>query len=338
MPVACQRIADLNCRAGHVSHDPPRRRGDRPAVVIAACLIAAHLTTGSFGTRPATVSGAEPVGVAARGGLFESASSKQRREAVAAFPLDRLTPEARDRILRIAESPTIYRKLPTQSIQCDRDMFLFLTRNPEVLVGLWDLMGVTNVTVRRTERYKLDAQDGNGTTCEIDLIYGDSEMHVFVARGSYDGKLTTKPILGDGVFLIRSDYAEDVGSGTTVTGTLDCFVKFDGFGADLVARTLSGLIGKSADNNFVETARFISQISQASETNPAGMIDVARRLPQVEMPTKKQFAGAILTVAKRSGVGFEEMARRAATGHAARARLDAVPPGTAPSGTTPSLR
>lgn len=244
----------------------------------------------------------EPPKRAARsaGGLFETASAKQRREVIDAMPLERLTKTAQKRILDIAKSPTIFRRLPTQAIACDRDMFLFLSRNPEVLVGMWDIMGVTSVTIERIDRYRLQAEDGTGTQCQVDLVYGDPNLHIYVATGSYDGKLATKPIVGSGVFVLRSDYAENSTGGTTVTGTLDCFVKFNSFGMDLVARTLSGLIGRSADNNFVETARFMSSVSQASEDNPAGMIDLSRRLPQVEPPVKRQFGGTILAVAQRA--------------------------------------
>ena len=99
--------------------------------------------------------------------------------------------------------------------------------------------------------------------------------------------------------MLRSRYAKNASGGTTVTGTLDCFVQFDSLGADLIARTLSGIIGRSADHNYVETARFIAQISATARKNPASLIDVAERLPQVSAPTKKQFVDVIATLARR---------------------------------------
>ena len=78
-------------------------------------------------------------------------------------------------------------------------------------------------------------------------------MHIFVAEGSYDGVLVAKPVRGKAVFILHSSYARSSSGGTTVTGSLDCFIQFEGLGADLIARTLSGLIGRSADNNFSET-------------------------------------------------------------------------------------
>lgn len=231
--------------------------------------------------------------------LFSSNTAKQRKEVLSVLPLQRLTPAARQRILSVADSPTFYRRLPTQSISCDRDMFLFLARNPDVLVGIWDLMGITNVEISRRGPYQLEAEDGSGTKCVVDLVYGDPNLHIFVADGSYDGSLTAKPIHGRGVFILRSQYALAADGGTTVTGKLDCFVEFEGIGVDLVVRTLSGLIGRSADQNFTETARFISQISQSAEQNPPAMIDVAERLPQVEPSIRSQFADVITTVGRR---------------------------------------
>jgi hypothetical protein len=216
---------------------------------------------------------------------------------IASLPLQRLTPDAQQRILSVATSPTLYRRLPAQAIACDREMFLFLARNPEVLVGIWDLMGITKVQATRTGPYQFDAVDGSGTTCHIDLVYGDPSMHIYVADGSYDGKLVAAPIRGRGVFVLRSSYAEGAQGQTTVTGTIDCFVQIENLGADLIARTLSGLIGRSADHNFIETARFMAQVSQASELNAPAMIDVATRMPQVNESTRREFIRLITKLA-----------------------------------------
>ena len=229
-----------------------------------------------------------------------SGSSSLKKAALESLPMRRLTPAAQKRILDIAKSPTIYRRLPPQAIDCDQDMFLFLTRKPEVLVGMWDLMGITNVQTKRTAPYQMEASDGSGTTCMIDLVYGDPTTHIYVATGGYDGKLVAKPIRGSGVFVVTSRYAKAADGRTTVTGTIDCFLQLDSLGADLIARTLSGLIGRSADNNFVETARFMTQVSQASQRNPEAMLDIAGRMPQVTSSTRIEFADVIKNVAARS--------------------------------------
>ncbi|WP_146598173.1 hypothetical protein [Novipirellula aureliae] len=241
-----------------------------------------------------------------------SASAERRAQVIASLPMHRLTASAQKRIMSIVNSPTIYRQLPTQAIACDRDLFLFVTRNPEVLVGMWDVMGVTQVETTRTGPYQIDASDGSGTTCQMDLVYGDRNLHIFVADGYYDGKMVAKPIQGSGVFVFRSTYAKSADDNTTVTGTLDCFVQFDSLGADLIARGLSGFIGRSADANFIETARFLSQISEASKRNPHSMIDLAQRLPQVSPETRKQFVEVIIAINRRDMQSISD-ARTAST-------------------------
>ncbi|MCM2372253.1 hypothetical protein [Aporhodopirellula aestuarii] len=242
-------------------------------------------------------------------------SVAHRRAILDSLPLDRLTPAARTQILQIAENPTLFRQLPSQAISCDQDMFLFLTRNPDVLVGLWDLMGITNVQSRRVGPYQIEASDGVGTVCKVDLVYGDTKQHIFVIDGSYDGKMTPTPIRGKGVFVLRSTYAQGSDGQTTVSGTLDCFVQLESLGVDLIARTLSPIIGRSADSNFMQTAHFIAQVSQSSSHNPSAMLDIADRLPQVEPPVRKAFAETIVTVARRGQSGaHSHSARQAAAG------------------------
>lgn len=231
---------------------------------------------------------------------YRTGSSAHRRAIVESLPLDQLTPETRNRILEVADKPTLFRRLPTQSIRCDRDLFLFLTRNPDVLVGLWDLMGITKVQSQRVSPYKIDATDGAGTICTVDLVYGDSNQHIFFVEGSYEGKMTPTPVRGKGVFVLRSGYDLQGSGETTVSGTLDCFVQLDSLGLDLIARTLSPVIGRSADENFEQTAQFIQQVHEASVHNPPAMLDIAGRLPQVTPPTRVNFAETIITVSRRN--------------------------------------
>ncbi|MEM6690568.1 MAG: hypothetical protein AAF664_14130 [Planctomycetota bacterium] len=242
-----------------------------------------------------------------------TSAASARKAAVAGLPIARLTPEAQERIRRITNSPTFFRRLPPQEIVCDRDLFLFLTRQPEVLVGIWDLMGITKVQVQRTGRYQLDSGDGSGTQCRLDLVYGDPHQHIYVADGVYDGRLVARPIRGRGVFIVRSDYEQTVDGQTTVQGTIDCFIKIDSLGADLIARTFSPLIGRSADHNFVETARFVGQIHQACERNPAGMMDTATNMPQVGADIRRQFATEIYRVAGRSQARIASLSELGAT-------------------------
>ncbi len=233
---------------------------------------------------------------AGHGATSHDTSRAARADAIRHLPLGRLTPQAQQRLRRIVDSPTLYRRLPTQRIECDPEMFVFLVRHPEVMVGIWEEMGITQVKTQRTAPFQLQANDHAGTVCDIDLVYGDQHTHVYYATGDYSGPLAAVPVSGKGVFLLRSQTVQTPEGQAMVVGTLDCFIQLDSLGADLLARTLSGLIGRTADNNFEESAKFMAQISRASAQNPQGMEDLAGRLPQVLPEIRQQFAEKARTV------------------------------------------
>lgn len=220
-------------------------------------------------------------------------------DAIAAIPMGRLTPAAQQRILAITNRPTLYRHLGQQTIECDADLFMFIVRNPEVLVGVWDLMEITEVTTQRIDAFKLRAVDGSGTDCTVDLVYGDPAIHVYVADGFYDGKLTTNAINGNGVFILRSTYKVDPAGNSVIEGSLDCFVQVEHLAADLIMRTFGPLIGRTADHNFAETARFIDQLGTSAAKNPLAMEELALRLPQVSEPSRQRFAALVRQAADR---------------------------------------
>lgn len=221
-------------------------------------------------------------------------------QAIQGIPFDRLTDQAQARIWKIVSQATIYRRLPVTRVQADPEMYLFLVRHPEVIVNMWDLMGVTKVNVRRTSDFTFNANDGAGTTGAGELIYGDKQTHLVIGEGSYEGPVLKRKINGRCLIMLKSDYVPNAGPNTQITHRLDMFVQLDNIGAELVAKTLQPLVGKSADHNFVETSRFLGQISQAAESRPTGMQQLAGRLTKVEPTVRERFATLSAEIYARS--------------------------------------
>jgi hypothetical protein len=61
-------------------------------------------------------------------------------------------------------------------------------------------------------------------------------------------------------------------------------------GVDILLKTLHPLMGKTADYNFVETVKFVGQVSRASETNGPGMGRLSDRLANVAPEVRSLFA------------------------------------------------
>lgn len=226
--------------------------------------------------------------------ISEADTSRRARErSVGTIPFQQLTPAAQNKIRPVVQRPTLFRRMPVEKITCHPDIFLCLVRYPELVVNMWELMGATKLKVKRIGQYVLDSNDGAGTETQVELVYGTSKLHLMYADGIYSGPLFRRQLEGRSVLLLHSDYARNSRGEDIVTCTLDVFITLQNVGADLVARTLHPLVGKTADHNFAESARFVSQVSEQAEKNPAGMQRLTRRLNSVQPDVREFFAEAI---------------------------------------------
>jgi hypothetical protein len=219
-----------------------------------------------------------------------STSRDDRMEARRQIPLERLTPEARQRIGVVVDKPSLFRRMPTSVIDCDPHVYRFLVRYPEVVVNIWQLMGITKVSADRVGPYSLNAKDGVGTVTNIELVYGDQDTHLMYCEGHYDGPLFRRPLTGRCVLLLKSEYGKSQQQRWEVTSRMDVFLQIDNIAVDAVTRTLHPLLGKSADLNFVQSTEFLARISRTSEENGSGMARLARRLDNVQPDVREQFA------------------------------------------------
>lgn len=230
----------------------------------------------------------------------EGLSTREAKQtALRDIPLQALTPEAVKKLKPVLDSPTIFRRMPSQTILCDDDLFQFLVRYPEVLVEIWDLMGMTKVTVQRLGPYVFKGNDAAGTDCKAELVYGSDTLHIYYGTGDYEGTLTGRKLEGRTVVVIHSKSSSSPDGQPQVTAQMDVFLKLDNIGADLVAKTLSPLIVRSADYNYSETLRFISQLSIAAERNPQGVDQLTRRMTKVAPDIKQKFVNISIEAALR---------------------------------------
>lgn len=231
----------------------------------------------------------------------EGISSREAKaSATRIIPFQRLNPQATELVRDVVQNPSFFRRMPSQEIDCNPEMFTFLVRRPEVMVNIWELMGITQVSTKRTSPYSFFANDGVGTTAKCDMIYGDENLHIYYGTGNYDGSMTPRKMTGRCVCILQSRTSKDQLGEPTVAGTMDVFLKLDNFGADLLTRTLGPLVGKTADANFVETAKFMSQISQICVHNPAAAQGLAEQLENVDRTVRQEFATIAAKIADQN--------------------------------------
>ena len=218
-----------------------------------------------------------------------SSSSRSRQEAIRAIPFDRIHAPVGQKLRKVIEDPTMYRRLPIQIVDADPDLYILLARYPEVIVNMWQLMGVTQLQLERTGDYTMRVVDGAGTTGNLELVYGTQDVHVYYAVGHYEGPLLKQRIVGRCVAVLSTGFTETDQGRIYVSSRLDVFARLDNPAADLVAKTLYPLMGKASDRNFLETNRFVGEVSRAAETQWAGLQQLCPRLIKIRPDVQSRF-------------------------------------------------
>ncbi len=225
-------------------------------------------------------------------------SRRARQEAIESVPFSQINQAARDKLAEVLESPSIYRRLPVTQIECDPDYFVFLVRQPEVVVNIWQLMGITKMSVNRTGPFRMETDDGAGATSDVELIYGTSNLHIYYGEGAYVGPILNRKLTGRCVLILRSEYLPGDDNQSLARCSMDVFLKVDNATASLVARTLNPIVGSTADHNFVESLHFLERLNDTTRKNGRGVQQMAGRLVNLTPEVRNgfvQMAGLVAT-------------------------------------------
>lgn len=228
-----------------------------------------------------------------------SSSRQNRTDAVAQIPFNELNKVAQQRLKSVVSNPSFYRRLPVSTIDADPDYFRFLVRKPEVVVSIWRLMGVTEMTTNRVGPYSVETDDGAGTISNLELVYGNNDLHIFYGTGSYEGPVLRRKLTGRCVIVVRSQSKPKQDGGFDHTSQLDVFLKVDNSTAALITRTIQPVVGSTADHNFVESLKFIERLNQTTRNNGPGVKAMARRLELTE-ETQQSYEKVIDKVFERA--------------------------------------
>lgn len=236
--------------------------------------------------------------------LGATSSRKARDEAIRAIPWKQLQDTKRRQIQSVIQNASMYRRLPTRIIDCDPDLFTFLLQHPEVVVDVWQMMGISKVTLRQMDAVSYRGDDGCGTTGNVAYVYqkwGPQAQNLAVvhAEGAYDGKPFLRPLRAESVIVLQSAAVRETNGRNYITVRVDSFVQIQQMGVELVAKTVQPWINQTADRNFIETLGFVSTFSQTAERNPQGMQRLASRLQTVDGPTRNELVDLCFRAAQR---------------------------------------
>lgn len=235
----------------------------------------------------------------------EATSSRAARdEAIQSIPWQTIAPEDRHRAQFVIQNTSIYRRLPTRVIDCDPAMFAFLIQHPEVVIDVWQLMGISRITMDKLPDGTYRGTDGAGTTGNVRYLHTSCRpdgrvLAVVYADGAYDGKPFITKLKAKSVLVLRASAVQETNGRYYLTVCVDSFVHVEQMGFEIVAKTVQPWLNKTADQNFIETLSFISNFSRTAEKNPQGMQRLSTRLPSIDEPTRHELVDLCFRAADR---------------------------------------
>jgi hypothetical protein len=280
------------------------RRIVRAAAYWACCAaIAASASSGELRGADVPSAGGAPFGSAAN----------LRQDALRILPLSKLTAQGRTLTQGIINDTTVFRRLPTQQFECDADLYAFMLDYPELVINMWEVMGVTKVKLTRIGPSSFNLDDGNGTTGKIHILYRSPAQHVVYAEGNYVGSMVPRSIRGRCIVTIRHGQGRAADGRSIMQCRLDSFVQLDNLGLELIAKTFHSTLGNIADHNLKEITGFVTSVQQAAETAPENLARITAKCNRVPEQTKQDFL-AIADRIYEQAMGRAELSARSSTG------------------------
>ena len=211
-----------------------------------------------------------------------------REQSEALIPWEKLTDQAQEKLQGVLSNSSVFHRSPVEQLQCDQEVYLHLIRYPELVVNMWELMGDSKLLMDRQQDYLIDIDDGYGTQSQLELVYGNKNLHIFFAEGAYKGSII--PTTSKGRFVLVLETSKSMhGQQPVISHRLNLFIQVDKSANQLVVKTLQGIFLKMVDMNFAETTKFIGQIDDIIQDNPDGMKRLSGRLTRVQTPIRQQF-------------------------------------------------
>ncbi len=213
--------------------------------------------------------------------LAATTSEIARRNAIASIPFEQLDRAGREKVNAVIQDTTAFRRLPTQVVDCDPHLFLFLVRHPDVAVNIWQVLKLSSLDLRQTDPDRFELVEPSGTRLHAEFLHQSPEIHVIYCEGIYVGPILGRPVHGRAVLVLRSGYVHETNGRQYVTTRLDTFLQVQEGGPDLLTKLLHPVAGRTADHNFLQVVAFAGSLSRTAEMNYRGVQRLAGQLLDV---------------------------------------------------------
>jgi hypothetical protein len=167
-----------------------------------------------------------------------TASPAARQDAIQSIPFEKLDAASRAKASSVLSNVTVFRRLPIRVVGCDPDLYLFLVRHPDVVVNIWEVLGIAQLRLRQTGTDSYEVAEKEGTKANMQFLYRTHDTHVVYGEWSYTGSLLPRTIHGKCLAVLKSGYVRETDGRYYVTNRLDAFLSVDPGAVELLTKTL----------------------------------------------------------------------------------------------------
>jgi len=217
-----------------------------------------------------------------------TSSSTARKGALAALPLDHLSPENRQKVNTLLKSVSFYRRLPTVTFPVEPEVYNYFMAHPDAAVSIWRAMKISKLQMWQTGRFDYEADTGDGSVGSLEILHTSPEKSLVACDGVYKSPLFTKPIEAKSLLMVQTSFSRNAEGVIHVTHRAELFVSFPSQTIDVVSRIFSPLTVTMTDRTFTEVSLFLKMMSLAMARRPDWVEQIADKMDGVADIRKDQ--------------------------------------------------
>ncbi len=227
-------------------------------------------------------------------------SRSARQSAIRSIPFQRLDAGARAKVDSVLSNVTVFRRMPIRVVDCDPKLYLFLAHHPDVLVNIWEVLGISKLQMRQLNADTYRISEPSGTFGTVEFLYRSHDTQVVYAEGTYRGPLLARSVNGRVLMVMKTGYVLETNGRHYITTRLDTFMNVERGAVELLTRTFHPLVGNTADINFAQSVSFAGSLSRTAEVNSPGVKRLSARLHKVQPQHREKLALLAAEIAEKS--------------------------------------
>ena len=238
-----------------------------------------------------------------------TSSEAAQREAIRSIPLAKLDASGRAKVAAVLDNVTVFRRMPVRVVSCDRDLYLFVVRHPDVVVNIWEVLGVGQLHLGQTgpDRFHVEGKrKGPRQRCsfftsthDTHLIYGDWK---YTGRSRWAERSSGRCL----AILKRTDTSATGDGRSFISSHLDAFLNVkERAGVRTAHPDISTPWWQKRPTPTSRRRLLLSAVCRTAEVNSRGFQRLAGRLNHVEPEVRQQLADIAADMAKKPSIASQ---------------------------------